>query len=99
MKSGARASSTSFATWTSSIRSDCRASLDLQSLQQLQIRLDAEPGPLRQREVSVDWLVPVAERAIGQIAIEPLDQRRARQRRSDVRGRDQGRAAIGPMGD
>src|SRR5215471_4649461 len=63
------------------------ASFDVQLVQEPQIRIDAETRTLRQRQISVERLVPVAERIVRQIAIEPLDQRRARQRRGDVRGR------------
>jgi len=50
---------------------------------------------LRKSQISIDRLIPVSERAFREVAIQSLDHGRARQRGTDMRGRDQTWTEIG----
>src|SRR5665213_1436570 len=73
------------------------SSIDGELVEQIQVRLDAEPGPLRNGERAVDRLIPVAEGTFGQVAIKSFDHRRGRERGAHMRGGDQAGAEIGRM--
>jgi hypothetical protein len=45
-------------------------SIDAQRPQQVIIRFDTEAGPLRQGNISVNWLVTATERIVREVAIQ-----------------------------
>src|SRR5262249_35119662 len=73
------------------------ASVDPQCVQYVLVGLNTETRPLWKHKISVGRLIPVAERTFGEITIQTLDHRRMRQRRAEVRGRNQARTEIRGM--
>src|SRR5215469_12765415 len=61
-------------------------------LEQARVGVDAEPRPLGHRDAAILGMDRVVQRVVGEVAVEALDRRLARERRDAVNRREQPRA-------